>query len=150
MTTPQPEPRAPAWGGASVPPPYPGGPAYQAPPDTAPAKPPVKTLDVIITIVLLVADVVLAALASFMGLFLVMASDSCGVRDCNVDLITVAWLMGMILPWIALVGTAIVAIVLMVKRRLAFWVPLAGAALIVLSLVAAFVVASEAVPGATL
>jgi len=114
-------------------------------------KPPVKTLDVVITIVLLVADGVLAALASFMGLFLVMASDSCGARDCNVDLITVGWLMGMILPWVAFVATVIVAIVLMVKRRLAFWVPLAGAALIVLGLVAAFLVASSAVPpGSTL
>ena len=136
MTTPHPQPPAPAWSAA--------GPMVAV-------KPPVKTLDVVITIVLLVADGVLAALASFMGLFLVMASDSCGARDCNVDLITVGWLMGMILPWVAFVATVIVAIVLMVKRRLAFWVPLAGAALIVLSLVAAFLVASSAVPpGSTL
>ncbi|MFB7892670.1 DUF6264 family protein [Microbacterium sp. NPDC056044] len=134
MTTPEPQLSAPGW-------------AASAPPS---AKPPVKVLDLVITIVLLVADAVLATLASFMGIFLVMASDSCGVRDCNVDLITLGWLMGMILPWVMLVATVVVAIVLMVKRRLAFWVPLAGAALIVLSLVAAFLVASAAVPGSTL
>jgi len=120
-----------------------------APPER-PAKQPVKVLDVVVTIVLLVADAILAGLASLMGMFLVMASDSCGVRDCNVDLITLGWLMGMILPWVAFIATAAVAIVLMVKRRLAFWVPLAGAALIALSLVAAFIVASSAVPGSTL
>jgi len=123
---------------------YPGGP-YAAP---SPAKPPVRTLDVVITIILLVGDAVLAGLASFMGMFLVMASDPCGVRDCSTDLITLGWLMGMILPWVAFAATTIVSIVLMVKRRLAFWVPLAGAALIVLSLVLAFTVTAAGVPEA--
>lgn len=108
-----------------------------------------RTLDVVITIVLLIADAVLAALASFMALFLVMASDPCGVRDCSTELITLGWLMGMILPWVVLVATAVVAIVLMVKRRLAFWVPLAGAALIVLVLVLAFFVTASGVPGSS-
>jgi len=123
---------------------YPGGP-YAA---SSPAKPPVRTLDVVITIILLVGDAVLAGLASFMGMFLVMASDPCGVRNCSTDLITLGWLMGMILPWVAFAATAIVSIVLMVKRRLAFWVPLAGAALIVLSLVLAFTVTAAGVPEA--
>jgi hypothetical protein len=113
------------------------------------AKPPVKTLDVVVTIVLLVGDGVLAALASFMGMFLVMASDPCGVRECSDELITLGWLLGMILPWVAFVATAVVAIVLMVKRRLAFWVPLVGAALIVLSLVLAFAITAAGVPGSS-
>ncbi len=123
---------------------YPGASAAAPPP----AKPPVKTLDLIVTIVLLVADGVLAALASFMGIFLVMGSDSCGVRECSTELITLGWLMGMILPWVAFALTVVVAIVLMVKRRLAFWVPLVGAALIVLSLVLAFAVTSSGVSSA--
>ena len=122
-----------------APPPYP--PAAQA-------KPPVRVLDMTITIILLVADGVLAALASFMGMFLVMASDPCGVRECSSELITLGWLLGMILPWVAFAATAVVAIVLMVKRRVAFWVPLVGAALIVLSLVLAFAVTSSGVSGA--
>lgn len=129
MTTPEPETPATAW------------------PPAPPAKPPVKTLDVVVTIVLLVADGVLAGLASMMGMFLVMASDSCGAATCDTGLITIGWLMGMILPWVAFVATAIVAIVLMVKRRLAFWVALVGAAAIVLSLVLAFAVTSAGAPG---
>ena len=122
-----------------APPPY---------PPVAPVKPPMRVLDVTITIILLVADGVLAALASFMGMFLVMASDPCGVRECSSELITLGWLLGMILPWVAFAATAVVAIVLMVKRRVAFWVPLVGAALIVLSLVLAFAVTSSGVSGA--
>ena len=130
MTTPLPEPPVTAW-----PPP--------------PAKRPVRTLDVVVTIVLLVADGVLAALASIMGMFLVMASDPCGVVSCSSELIMIGWLMGMILPWLAFVATAIVAIVFMVKRRLAFWVALVGAAVIALSLVLAFAVTAAGVPGSS-
>ena len=151
MTTPEPEPRLPAAVAASVPP-YPGAPGYVIPEGGGEpaAKRPVKPLDLVITIVLLVADGVLAALASMMGMFLVMASDPCGNLTCDGSLIAIGWMMGMILPWVAFAITTVVAIILMVKRRLAFWVPLAGAALIVLSLVLAFVVTAAGVPGSSL
>ncbi|WP_374975472.1 DUF6264 family protein [Microbacterium trichothecenolyticum] len=146
MTTPEPEQPAPA-GTAPAPPLYPGGPAYSAPDEDAPpAKRPVKVLDVVITIVLLVADGVLAGLASVTGMFLVMASDPCGNLTCDGSLIAIGWMMGMILPWVAFAITVVVAVILMVKRRLAFWVPLAGAVLIVLSLLLAFVVTAAGVP----
>ncbi|MFE5408436.1 DUF6264 family protein [Microbacterium sp. NPDC056569] len=147
MTTPEPEQPAPTWAEASAPPPYPGGAAYGPPAaEAVPAKRPVKVLDVVVTIVLLVADGVLAGLASVTGMFLVMASDPCGNVLCDGSLIAIGWMMGMILPWVAFAITAVVAVILMVKRRLAFWVPLAGAALIVLSLVLAFVVTAAGVP----
>lgn len=134
MTMPEPEQAAQPWPTA-----YPTAPL---------AKPPVKTLDVVITIVLLAGDGVLAGLASFMGIFLIMGSDSCGVRECSTELITLGWLLGMVLPWVAFAITLVVAIVLMVKRRLAFWVPLVGAVLIVLSLVLAFAITSAGVSSA--
>jgi hypothetical protein len=117
-------------------------------PDAAPR--PVRVWDVVLTIVLVVGSAVLAALASLMGMFLVMASDPCGALTCSSELITLGWLMGMILPWVAFLASTIVAIVLMVKRRLSFWVPLAGAAAIILALVAAFAVTAAGVPGSSL
>ena len=117
-------------------------------PDAAPR--PVRVWDVVLTIVLVIGSAVLAAAASLMGMFLVMASDPCGARTCSSELITLGWLMGMILPWVAFLASTVVAIVLMVKRRLSFWVPLAGAAAIILSLVAAFAVTAAGVPGASL
>src|SRR5690349_347874 len=92
---PQPQPQPPAW----------------SPPAPPASKRPVKVWDVVVTIILLVGAAVVAALASLMGMFLVMASDPCGARDCSTELITIGWLMGMILPWVVLVATAVVAIV---------------------------------------
>lgn len=109
-------------------------------------KRPVRTWDVVLTVILLVLDVALAALMSFFGLFLAMASDSCGVRDCNTDLIATGMMIGVGLPWLMLIITVIAAVVVLVMRRLAFWIPLVGAALIVASLVLGFVVAGAGVP----
>lgn len=115
-------------------------------PVAAPAKPPVKAWDVAVTIILLVVDLGLAAAASVMGMFLIMASDPCGVRACSNELIVLGWLIGMILPWVVLAVTVVWSIVRLVRRRLALWVPIVGAALIVLSLVLAFMVTAAGVP----
>jgi hypothetical protein len=100
----------------------------------------------VLTIVLLVLDVVLAAIMSFFGLFLAMASDSCGVRDCNTELIATGMMVAVGLPWLVLIVTVIATVVVLVMRRLAFWIPLVGGALIVASLVLGFVVAGAGVP----
>jgi len=103
---------------------------------------------VVLTIVLLVLNLVLAALVSFMGLFLAMASDPCGVRDCSTDLIATGMMVAVGLPWLVLIVIVVVAIVLMVMRRLAFWVPIVGGILIVGSLVLGWSIAAAGVPSA--
>jgi uncharacterized BrkB/YihY/UPF0761 family membrane protein len=146
----------PAYG----PPPGPDGqqPApYGAPPPASPygyavppppGKRPVRTWDLVVTILLLVLDGVLAAIMSFFGFFLAMAGDSCGARDCNSDLIAVGLMVAVALPWLLLIIVAVVSIVLLVKRRIAFWVPLIGAVLIIASWFVGAVIASAGVPGA--
>ena len=109
---------------------------------------PVRTWDLVVTIILLVLDGVLAAIMSFFGFFLAMAGDSCGARDCNADLIAVGLMVAVALPWLVLIIVAVVAIVLLVKRRLAFWVPLVGAVLIISSWFVGAVIAAAGVPGA--
>jgi uncharacterized BrkB/YihY/UPF0761 family membrane protein len=113
-----------------------------------PGKRPVRTWDLVVTIILLVLDGVLAAIMSFFGFFLAMAGDSCGARDCNSDLIATGLMVAVALPWILLVVVAVVAIVLLVRRRLAFWVPLVGAVLIIASWPIGALIASAGVPGA--
>jgi uncharacterized BrkB/YihY/UPF0761 family membrane protein len=149
VTTPPPEyapppgpsgPQPPAYGQAAGP--Y----GYAVPP--APQKRPVRTWDLVITIVLLVLDGVLAAIMSFFGFFLAMAGDSCGARDCSADLIAVGLMVAVALPWILLIIVAVVSIVLLVKRRLAFWVPLVGGVLIISSWFIGAMIASAGVPGA--
>lgn len=133
---------APGYGGGQAQPAY----AAAWTPAPPPGKPPVKAWDVALTVILLIGDLGIAAVASFMAVFLVMASDPCGVRACSTELITLGWLLGMGLPWLVLIVVATISIVRLVRRRLAFWVPLVGAAAIVLSLVLAFSITAAGVP----
>ena len=119
---------------------------YAVPPP--PGRRPLRTWDLVVTIILLVLDGVLAAIMSFFGFFLAMAGDSCEARDCNADFIAVGLMVAVALPWILLIVVAIVSIVLLVKRRLAFWVPLVGGVLIIASWFIGAVIASAGVPGA--
>lgn len=135
------QPQPPAYGGR--PPAYP---AYGAPSPGKKPRQPVQVWDLVLTIVFLVALVVYTALASFAGLFLIMASDPCGVRDCSSELITTGWLIGTLVPWAVLIGAVIWAIVFLVKRRLAFYIPLLGAVGVTLVLVLAFFVTAAGVP----
>ncbi|MEU1971174.1 DUF6264 family protein [Microbacterium sp. NPDC019599] len=160
MTTPPPVPPAgqPSYGepAPAQPSGYPGsaaqpGPpvagAPYAPPPARPPRQPVQLWDVILTIVLLVGLVFVTAFASFAGVFLVMASDSCGaVGECNSGLIVMGWLVGMLLPWVVLIATVTVAVVFMVKRKLAFYLPLIGAVAVGGALVLGFALAGAGVP----
>lgn len=130
----QPAPVAPAPYGYAVAPP--------------PGKRPIRTWDLVVTIVLLVLAGVLAAIMSFFGFFLAMAGDSCGARDCNSDMIAVGLMVAVALPWLLLIIVAVVAIVMLVKRRIAFWVPLIGGVLIIGSWFLGAAIASAGVPGA--
>ena len=144
MTTPPPYGQPPSPG---TQPGYPGyGAQPAAYPQSRPPRQPVQVWDVVLTIMFLVGLVVLTAFASFMGLFLVMASDSCGARDCSTELITVGWLVGTLLPWVVLIAAAIVSIVFMVKRKLAFYIPLLGAVGVGAALILGFVIAGAGVP----
>lgn len=71
--------------------------------------------------------VLLAAVGSFMGLFLVMASDSCGVTaECSTDLILLGVLVAVAAPWVAVLGAGAWATVRLVRGRSGWWVPLLG------------------------
>ena len=137
--------------GMTQPPPYgpPAGspnalsyPAYPAPP----VKPPVRVWDVVLTSVLLVLLGVLALIVSFFGFFLAMASDPCGVRDCSTELIGLGMLTAVGLPWVVLLAAVVVAIVVMVKRRIAFWIPIVAVPLVIGSWFAGAFIASAGVP----
>lgn len=137
--------------GMTQPPPYgppagspiaPSYPAYPAPP----VKPPVRVWDVVLTSVLLVLLGVLALIVSFFGFFLAMASDPCGVRDCSTELIGLGMLTAVGMPWVVLLAAVVVAIVVMVKRRIAFWIPIVAVPLVIGSWFVGAFIASAGVP----
>lgn len=91
---------------------------------------PRRTWDVVLTIILLLLAIVVTIIASFLGVFLAFASDSCVVNDCNYDQIGAGMYVAIGGVWLPLVASIVVAILRLARRRLAFWVPLAGIALI--------------------
>lgn len=89
-------------------------------PPAPPAEP--RTWDIVATVVLLVLLVLGGLVTSFMGLFLVMASDSCGVEDCNEGGIVLGTAIAVAAPWVAIVAMGVWAVVRLVRRKLAWWV----------------------------
>lgn len=97
--------------------------------------------DLVVTIVGFAITAVLGLGASFLGLMLVMASDSCGTSsDCSTGLIGVGVLIAVSAPWVCWVPALIVAIVRQTRRRLTWWLPVLAAVAYVPLVVLAFVV----------
>ncbi len=102
-----------------------------------------RVWDVALTVALLVLLTLFALAASYAGFLLAMASDACATVSCDVETMNVGLWFGVISPWAVLLLSVVAAVVLLVRQRLAFWVPLAGAALMVaLWFVAAAIVGS--------
>jgi hypothetical protein len=105
-----------------------------------------RTWDVVLTIVLLVGYLVVTGAVSASGLFFAFASDSCGASSvCNTDQLAGAMLFVLGGVWIPFVLLLVLAIVLLVTRRLAFWVPLLGIVIAIAILVGGFALVTGAV-----
>lgn len=87
-----------------------------------------RTADVVVTIIELLLLFAGGLLLSFAGLFLVFASDSCGsgTTECSTDLIALGVAVAAGGPWVPILGLGGWAVVRMVRRRSAWWVPLAA------------------------
>jgi uncharacterized BrkB/YihY/UPF0761 family membrane protein len=123
--------------------PAPATPPVAVPPATT--RRPVRVWDIVVTVVLVVLLGILALFASYFGLFFSMASDGCFDDNCNYDLLTFGVWFAVISPWVLLLITIGVAVTLLIRRRLAFWVPLAGAALTIVGFFVAVAIVGAAV-----
>jgi hypothetical protein len=87
-----------------------------------------KGWDIALTIVLLVVLLAVAVTASVAALSLGVAAGSCGSggRLCQDALRDLGVWMALTTPWLILVLSVFFAVILLVIRRRAFWVPLAG------------------------
>ncbi|WP_028472138.1 DUF6264 family protein [Nocardioides alkalitolerans] len=88
---------------------------------------PVNVADVVVTLVLLTVLGAFTLLGSFFGLFFGMASDGCYDDDACYDRVGVGVGLASGGPWVVLLLATVLALVLMVRRKLAFWVPLVAA-----------------------
>ncbi|QEW04126.1 DUF6264 family protein [Microbacterium lushaniae] len=108
---------------------------------------PVRVWDIVLTVLLLLLLAVFAALASYFGLFLGMASDGCFDDNCDYGMLSFGVWFAAISPWVILLLAIVGAVTLLIVRRLAFWVPLTAAALnVVIFFVAAAIVEAAVGP----
>jgi hypothetical protein len=117
---------------------------------SAPARRPVIVWDLVTSIILLVVSVVVAAALTFAAVFLVFASDPCGgATACDTGRMGVGFFIALLGPGAVTLVAIIVAIVLLVRRRVTFWVPLAGILLAVGVWVGGAALVLSGVPGST-
>jgi hypothetical protein len=88
---------------------------------------PVIVWDLVTSIILLVVSIVVAAALTFAAAFLVFASDPCGGSTvCDTDRMGVGFFVALLGPAAVTLVAVIIAIVLLVLRRVSFWVPIVG------------------------
>lgn len=118
---------------------------------SAPAKRPVIVWDLVLTIVLLALMVGVALLASFLSFFLAFASDPCGAAvECDTDRMALGMLIALLGPLAVGLVALIAAIVVLVLKRIAFWIPVVGIVLAIAIFVGGAAITISGVPGATL
>ncbi|WP_173921602.1 hypothetical protein [Agromyces sp. Marseille-P2726] len=111
---------------------------------------PVIVWDLVLTIVLLVLMIGAALLASFLSFFLAFASDPCGSGiTCDYDRMGTGMLIAMVGPLAVGMLALVAAVVVLVLKRVAFWIPLLGIVLIIAVFVAGAALTISGVPGAT-
>lgn len=93
---------------------------------------PRRTWDLILSIVLLVLALGLGLILFLIAPMLFMASDPCGASaTCDSGQIAGGVLVAWFGPPVPILAGLITTVVLLLRRRLAFWVPLAASALAV-------------------
>lgn len=136
----------------STPPPpgfsgYPVAPGFPPP---APARRPVVVWDLVTSIILLVFAVVVAAILTFAAFFLAFASDPCGASTvCDTDRMGIGFVIALFGPGVVTLIMVVVTVVLLIVRRISFWVPIAGILLAVGVWVGGAALVISGVPGAS-
>ncbi|MEV1128905.1 hypothetical protein [Agromyces sp. NPDC049794] len=112
---------------------------------------PVIVWDLVLTIGLLVLMVGTALVAFFLSFFLAFAGDPCGSGiTCDYDRMGTGMLVAMIGPLAIGLLALVAAIVVLVLKRIAFWIPLVGTVLIIAVFIGGAALTISGVPGTTL
>ena len=125
-------------------------PAYAAAAGAAQTKRPIIMWDLILTIVLLVVMIGVTLLASFLSFFLAFAGDSCGSGiTCDYDRISTGMLIAMIGPLAVGMLALIAAVIVLVLKRIAFWIPIVGIVLVIAVFVGGVALTVSGVPSSS-
>lgn len=90
---------------------------------------PVRVGDVVASSILLVLGLIGFSIVAFASLFLAMVSDGCGSgTNCDFGVMTVGYFVALLGPPLVFLATAIWTIIRLVRRSMAWWLPLVGGA----------------------
>lgn len=118
-----------------------------APAPDKPSKPAAKVWDIILTIALVLVGWTVIGVLVIGGALLGFAGDSCGEISCSFTQIGIGIIVAVFAPVIVFLIATVLAIVALVRRKLAWWIPLVGVVLAILAWVAGFLMVSTAVDG---
>jgi hypothetical protein len=89
----------------------------------------VRVGDVVASSILLVLGLIGFSIVAFASLFLAMVSDGCGSgTSCDFGVMTAGYFVALLGPPLVFLATAIWTIIRLVRRSLAWWLPLVGGA----------------------
>ncbi|MDF2991360.1 MAG: uncharacterized protein K0S37_1874 [Microbacterium sp.] len=84
-----------------------------------------------VSVILIVVGVVGFGMLAFVSLFFAMMSDGCYGDRCDTGLMSIGWLIALLAPPVVFIAAVVWTIVRLVRRKLAWWLPLAGGAVAV-------------------
>ncbi|GAA1959936.1 hypothetical protein GCM10009717_28260 [Agromyces allii] len=114
---------------------------------SAPAKRRVIVWDLVLTIVLLVVMIGVAVVAMFLSFLLAFAGDSCGAAGpCDYDVMGTGMVIAFAGPITAAFIALVAAVIVLVLKRIAFWIPLVGIVLVIGVFVAGAAITASGVP----
>ncbi|WP_307219062.1 DUF6264 family protein [Microbacterium sp. SORGH_AS_0888] len=90
-----------------------------------------RVWDLVLTLLLLLVATGAAGLSSVLALYIVLLSDGCSTVNCDYGQLNLGLWIALSGPWAVWAVAVVVSIALLVRRRLAFWMPIVGVAAIV-------------------
>lgn len=92
---------------------------------------PRSQVDLVLSIVFMVMLAALTVITSYIALFSIMLTDSCFGDRCDQDRVALGMNVGLMGPWVVTAIGITVTIVCLVRRKVAFWIPIVAGILAV-------------------
>lgn len=88
----------------------------------------VRVVDIIVTVILMLAGLGVVGIWVVLAPYSIMATDTCGPDDCDLRTFGVALDIAWFVPPVIYLAASVWAVIRMTRHRLSWWVPVVGSA----------------------